>query len=220
MRKIKKSFIGLLIGLFALLVGCVAGLLIVPQATQTASAASISDLTFTEASNKASYSVKATDRNTISGNLVIPSTYNGKPVTSIGYQAFHNCPNLISVTIPDSVTSIGASAFSGSVSLSSLELGNGVTRLNDSFINGCSSLHSLVVPSSVTLISDYAFSNSSLVTIVIPNTVQRMSRGSFNSCNSLTTISFLGTRAEWDAIPKSSASIPDSVVVECLDVDL
>ena len=42
---------------------------------------------------------------------MIPSSYNGKPVISIGEEAFQNCKELTSVTIPGSVTSIGRYAF-------------------------------------------------------------------------------------------------------------
>src|SRR6266702_2905616 len=44
--------------------------------------------------------------------VAIPSTINGLPVISIGYQAFY-WSGITSVTIPNSVTSIGDYAFSG-----------------------------------------------------------------------------------------------------------
>ena len=50
--------------------------------------------------------------NTDKGNVVIKSSYKGKPVTSIGSSAFSGCRKLTSVTIPESITSIGGSAFS------------------------------------------------------------------------------------------------------------
>ena len=46
-----------------------------------------------------------------SGALVIPDTIAGKPVTAIGDNAFYDCSNLTSITIPASVTGIGNSAF-------------------------------------------------------------------------------------------------------------
>ncbi len=44
-------------------------------------------------------------------DLIIPSSYNGLPVTAIGEYAFNSCTSIISVTIPDSITSIGEYAF-------------------------------------------------------------------------------------------------------------
>lgn len=46
-------------------------------------------------------------------DLVIPRTYNGLPVTSIGKNAFTDCEMFRSITIQMSITSIGSGAFSG-----------------------------------------------------------------------------------------------------------
>ena len=53
-------------------------------------------------------------------NLILPEAYKGQGY-SIGDYAFHYCPNLTTVTIPDGVTSIGYAAFSGT-SLTSVEI--------------------------------------------------------------------------------------------------
>ncbi len=63
-----------------------------------------------------------------SGNVVIPEsvtlndiTYS---VTSIAYEAFYNCTNLTSVSIPSTVTTIGNYAFYGCTALKSVKLSN------------------------------------------------------------------------------------------------
>src|SRR5215472_12973504 len=45
------------------------------------------------------------------GSVIIPSTINGLPVTSIGESAFYYKPSLTNVTIPSSVLTLEASAF-------------------------------------------------------------------------------------------------------------
>ncbi|HCS94195.1 MAG TPA: hypothetical protein DIV38_00465 [Clostridiales bacterium] len=60
------------------------------------------------------------DYNGTAIEVIIPSTYNGKPVTSIGDYAFYGCTSLTSIEIPASVTSIGESTFSNCSSLKTI----------------------------------------------------------------------------------------------------
>ena len=96
--------------------------------------------------------------------VVIPDTYDGLPVTSIGDYAFAYCTSLASVTIPDSVTSIGWGAFAYCTSLSTVAIGNGVTSIGDYAFAYCTSLASVTIPESVTSIGSYAFYNCTSLT--------------------------------------------------------
>lgn len=70
----------------------------------------------------------------------IPSTYLGKPVTGINYQAFSKCTSLTNITIPDSVTSIGNYAFDSCTSLTSVTIPDSVTSIRIYAFQGCTSL--------------------------------------------------------------------------------
>ena len=65
------------------------------------------------------------------GELIIPSTIEGKPVTSIGARAFYTNTNLTSITIPDSVTSIGDYAFDSCFLLTSIKIPDTDTTMGD-----------------------------------------------------------------------------------------
>ena len=54
------------------------------------------------------------------GTVVIPSTINGYPVTTIGSQAFFSCTSLASVSISDGINSIESEAFTSCYSLTNV----------------------------------------------------------------------------------------------------
>ena len=129
----------------------------------------------------------------ISGDLIIPSFWEGKPVTSIGGQAFYLCKSLTSVTIPDSVTSIGEKAFWWCESLTNVNIPDGVTSIGGQAFYLCESLTNVTIPDSVTSIEGSAFSFcDSLTSVTIGDSVTFIGGNAFWRCKSLTSITFEG----------------------------
>jgi len=163
-------------------------------------AASVDDLTFRLIYGGSSYKVTDCD-DSAQGELVIPSSYNGKPVTEVAgidnaeyltsviipssvttIGSFANCVNLVTITIPSSVTTIRGSAFNGCVRLESITLPSGITSIESSTFWGCKSLSSVTIPDSVTSIGAGAFDGcSGLDSIVVPAGVTSIGEGAFDS---------------------------------------
>jgi hypothetical protein len=116
-------------------------------------------------------------------SVTIPSS-----VTTIRYSAFRNCSNLTSVTIPSSVTTIGNSAFIRCRNLTSvtITIPSSVTTIEYSAFNGCSKLTSVTIPSSVRSIENYAFNCSNLISV----TLSRRTKLGINVFPATTKINF------------------------------
>lgn len=149
--------------------------------------------------------------------LIIPSEYKAKPVTSIGKDAFSGCYRLTSITIPDSVRSIGDGAFFG-CDLTSVTIGNGVTSIGSSAFYGCTGLTSVTIGNGVTSIGRDAFYNcTGLRSITIPDSVTSLGWGAFAGCTGLRSITIsdsvtsIGNWAFEGCTGLTSVTIPDSV---------
>ena len=159
--------------------------------------------------------------------VVIPSKINGITVETIGHTAFRYS-SVTSVTIPDSVTFISDSAFAYCSSLTNISIPNSVTAIGSFAFEGCTKLESITLPSSLLTISEFLFYDcSQLTTIHIPDSVSSIrtyafyncgkletiripvsvtSIGSyaFDDCPSSMTVTYSGSKKQWDAITKGS----------------
>ena len=121
--------------------------------------------------------------------VVIPETYEGLPVTSIGEWAFGECFGLTSVTIPDSVTSIGDYAFAYCDGLTSVTIGEGVTSIGGWAFAACYGLTSVVIPDSVTSIGERAFAYCyGLTSVTIGDSVTSIGDPVFDGCYKLVEV--------------------------------
>ena len=108
-------------------------------------------------------------------DLILPSD-----ITKINRYAFYACEDLTSVVIPDSVISIGDAAFAA-----------------------CNNLTSVIIGDNVTFIGSSAFWCHNLTSLTIGNNVTYITGNAFDSCYSLTNITFNGTIEEWNAIERN-----------------
>ena len=177
-------------------------------------------LMFEKINNDTEYSVVGYEGE--DSDIVILSTHEGLPVTTIGYMAFYWCNSLTSITIPDSIMSIGESAFTFCDSLTDVHytgdiagwcniqfddyISNPMCYADNLYIRGELLEGSLTIPEGVTSIGDYAFySCNSLISITIPDSVTSIGAMSFANCSNLTSIT----------IPDSVTSIEDSTFYNC-----
>ncbi len=78
--------------------------------------------------------------------IIIPSTYEDKPVKGIDTLAFEGCSTITEVIIPDSVETIGNRAFKGCVGLTDVIVPDSVTSIGSGAFSGCSMLTSMTIP--------------------------------------------------------------------------
>ena len=158
--------------------------------------------------------------------IVIPSEYEGKPVTSILDSAFKDCKNVKSIEVPNTVTKIGKGAFEGCIKLEKLVLPFVGGSLNTNGVAGQSTLFGYIFGTEKT---DGCYgvkqmtTKSEGYTFYIPSTLKivRVSNGAlpygtFYGIKSLTSleiggeVSLIGNRAFYGCTSLSELYLPDT----------
>lgn len=141
----------------------------------------------------------------------------GSSLTLLGDSAFYGCSALQSVELPVTVSSVGTRTFAGCSALNAVGLGN-VSAVGEAAFNGCTALTEIAIPngvetlgnyafygcsslatvtlgtqerssSSLKTIGDYAFAETAVKSVVLPDGVSTLGNYAFNKCASLATVS-------------------------------
>jgi hypothetical protein len=151
------------------------------------------------------------------GDVTIPDTINGLPVTGIEDRLFWKSTSLTSVTIGSNVTSIAYEAFYNCINLTSVTIGHGVTNIGADAFMYCTSLTNVTIGYSVISIGVNAFDECRLTSVTIPDSVTSIGGSAFESCYRLTSVTIgsgvtnIGYAAFLFCYSLTNVTIPDSL---------
>ncbi len=164
--------------------------------------------------------------------------------TTVPYEAFRGCANLVGIKLPKTVTTIGDFAFYGCTNLALINLPDSISKFTTGHAFGhCSSITSLTIPEGVTSVGREAFLEcTDLTSVKLPSTLTKLESRTFYMCSALTsvtipvsvtefedqlfyssgvtTITYKGTKAQWNAITKHSSwksGLKSGAIVKCTD---
>ena len=134
-----------------------------------------------------------------------------KNLKILGDESFRDCTGLTSVLIPKTVENTQGyyngvyGPFRGCNNLQEVKFEDGMTRIPNLILGFCGAKLNIVIPDSVTEIGGYAFLNSGIVAVTIPNTVTEIENGAFSGCTGLTDIK----------LPDSVVNIGTKIFANC-----
>ena len=123
-------------------------------------------------------------------DIIIPSTYNGIPVTEILYQGFWSV-KIRTLEIPSSVTTLAKLAFNGSTLPETVVIPSSVTTIGERAFMYCKGVKYIKFesPSNLKSIGDYCFYGvDSLLFVDIPNGVTTIGNCAFIFCSNLVCV--------------------------------
>ena len=141
------------------------------------------------------------------GDITIPTTLGGYPVTAIGVEAFYDCTELTSVTVQNDSITIHDLAFDSCTKLGSVTIQSGIINIATRAFTDCCNLTAINIAQdnqNYCSVEGVLFNKSQTTLIKCPTGKP----GTYNVPNSVTTI---GEEAFYGCSNLTSVTIPDSV---------
>jgi len=121
--------------------------------------------------------------------LIIPDSAAGVSVMLIAEGAFQNNTRIVKVKLPASTRIVDRFAFEGCTALAEVIFNDGLETVGDYAFRD-SGLTALNLPDSVVEIGKYSFYHVNIKELRIPDSVSRMGKYAFGECSSLQSITF------------------------------
>ena len=129
-------------------------------------------------------------------------------LTKIGDNAFYDCHNLKSLSIPQNVTAIGDNAFLYCQSLTGINLPQQVTKLGTGAFAYCNSLSGVVLPEALVTLGQQVFRGcTSLAALEIPKNVSTIGHGLVSECPALSELTVNDENKHFDSRENCNAII-------------
>lgn len=138
----------------------------------------------------------------------IPSEYKGKPVISIGKDAFSNAGYLCSVKLAEGLKEIGIKAFYSCENLKTVTLPDSLTAIRRSAFNRCTNLEEIAFPEGLKQIGAEAFFICRLKSIELPLGLEELGKGAFSGCCMKDIV-----------IPEKIKTVSDRLFVNCFELE-
>lgn len=158
--------------------------------------------------------LRCTNPSDLKGSVTIPTTLDGKTVTSLGSSAFESATNITEIIIPNTVKIIEYGAFRNCTKLAKVDLGN-IEEMSFDVFTGCTSFTTITIPKTLkevyglnpcldnpnitniifeeglTVIPENLCANTGITNITIPSSVKKIELWAFRNCTKLDKITIL-----------------------------